>query len=729
MRPVYSAWKGLHLFILLGLSTLPAVAGQVLFVVGNTTLGAGDDRVRTLLMSKGHVLTIKSGSAATSADATGKALVVISSTSPSADVNTKFRTVAVPVIVWESYILDDMGMTNGQATVDYGTVSPVTQVLINLTSHQMAAGYNGGVAVFDAQASACWGKVGANALKVATHTSDPNKAHIFAYESGVGMFGLSAPARRVGFFFDDMSPSVLSGNGEVLFHAAVNWALNVSAPVFTAHPVSVSVNAGQTAAFSVTATGGALSYQWRKNGADIGGATAANYTTPITTTADNGTLYSVHISNTAGSVTSNNAILTVGNSQPCCRDPSQEPGRGGKPESDFPGGSGGDRALSYQWKKGTANIPGATSASYVIPSASLDNHGASFTCVVTNTAGNATSQAATLLVVASPHHAQTQYYEEINSQAESFRLGWRNDPNDNYAYFEQGGTERLRLEDDYVLVPNRLNFGPQGLLGLRWTHDDVRNYDYLALGTGNDGTPQFDVLKVRRTPSGVDGVEFPMGLDFPAKETVDGSQSWTRNGMADENGATFYRSGTGPTFTSEEDGSLGPNQARFSNSVISTEVSHEYAHETEATLDAGQLYFHSLHTSPHSETQDVTTTVNAHSVQTGTVIATNLVTTPKWRVSSTLPDYVLKPGYALMPLEEVEAFTRKNHRLPNFQSADEMSEKGIDVADMNMRLLKTVEELTLHMVALKKEMAGQRAEVVKLKQKLKTQQAVKAGGK
>src|SRR2546422_4375051 len=42
-----------------------------------------------------------------------------------------------------------------------------------------------------------------------------------------------------------------------------------------------------------SATGAGLTYQWRKNGVNISGATASSYTTPATTTADNGALYSV----------------------------------------------------------------------------------------------------------------------------------------------------------------------------------------------------------------------------------------------------------------------------------------------------------------------------------------------------------------------------------------------------------------------------------------------------
>jgi hypothetical protein len=62
----------------------------------------------------------------------------------------------------------------------------------------------------------------------------------------------------------------------------------------------------------VTATGTApLSYQWQKNGVAISGATLPSYTTPATTSSDNGAQFTVAVTNTAGSVTSNTATLTV----------------------------------------------------------------------------------------------------------------------------------------------------------------------------------------------------------------------------------------------------------------------------------------------------------------------------------------------------------------------------------------------------------------------------------
>jgi hypothetical protein len=83
-------------------------------------------------------------------------------------------------------------------------------------------------------------------------------------------------------------------------------------PSITTQPASQTVTAGQTATFTVVASGTApLSYQWQKNGANISGATSSGYTTPTTTTADNNSTFDVVVSNAVGSVTSHTATLTV----------------------------------------------------------------------------------------------------------------------------------------------------------------------------------------------------------------------------------------------------------------------------------------------------------------------------------------------------------------------------------------------------------------------------------
>jgi len=103
---------------------------------------------------------------------------------------------------------------------------------------------------------------------------------------------------------------VSNGGGTVTSSGGILTVLG--APIITTQPINTSVDTGRAARFFVAATGAkTLTYQWRKNGINIRGATGVSYTTPPTTKADNGAVYSVRITNSFGSVTSNNATLTV----------------------------------------------------------------------------------------------------------------------------------------------------------------------------------------------------------------------------------------------------------------------------------------------------------------------------------------------------------------------------------------------------------------------------------
>ncbi|NOT63798.1 MAG: hypothetical protein HOP19_26585, partial [Acidobacteria bacterium] len=95
----------------------------------------------------------------------------------------------------------------------------------------------------------------------------------------------------------------------------VSLIINVCAPpAITAQPQAATVAGGSPATFSVTATGSNLTYQWRKNGGNLNGATLATLTINNAQLLDAG-IYSVVVSNSCGTVTSDNAQLTV-NSPP-----------------------------------------------------------------------------------------------------------------------------------------------------------------------------------------------------------------------------------------------------------------------------------------------------------------------------------------------------------------------------------------------------------------------------
>ncbi len=72
------------------------------------------------------------------------------------------------------------------------------------------------------------------------------------------------------------------------------------------------------------------------------------------------------------------------------------------------------------------------------------------------------------------------------------------------------------------------------------------------------------------------------------------------------------------------------------------------------------------------------------------------------------PDYVFVPGYDLKTLKEIEDHIAENGHLPNIPSAEDMAENGINLKEMNLKLLEKIEELTLHAIDLNKAVQQQK---------------------
>jgi hypothetical protein len=124
-------------------------------------------------------------------------------------------------------------------------------------------------------------------------------------------------------------------NARVLSENAVRMSDQNSAIKITSQPVSQSVVRGNGFTLSVTATGTALTYQWRKGGATIAGATASSLAVSGAADADAGS-YDVVLTNSLTSVTSSPATIIVTNTPPPA-----PPATGGG------GGGGGSHSLLY----------------------------------------------------------------------------------------------------------------------------------------------------------------------------------------------------------------------------------------------------------------------------------------------------------------------------------------------------------------------------------------------
>ncbi len=179
-----------------------------------------------------------------------------------------------------------------------------------------------------------------------------------------------------------------------------------TAPSITQPPASLTRAEGSSAEFTVLAAGTApLSYQWQRNGVDISGATTAQFTLTNVTQADHGAEFRVVISNSAGSVTSASATLSVTTPAPALIAPviTQQPqslSRVAGSAAQFNVVADGSAPFTYQWLRNGVNLNGQTAAQLTLPSVTLADDGAQFSVVVSNGAGQVTSATAILSVTA-----------------------------------------------------------------------------------------------------------------------------------------------------------------------------------------------------------------------------------------------------------------------------------------------------------------------------------------
>lgn len=144
-----------------------------------------------------------------------------------------------------------------------------------------------------------------------------------------------------------------------------------------------------------------LSFQWKRNGTDIAGATASSYTTPALTIADNGAKYSVTVSHGGESVTSNEATLTVHDVPTITTQPvPQTVALGGTATFSVTATGGG--TLSYQWLRNDVAVSGATNASYTTAATTAADDGALYSVAVKNGAGATYSAMVPLTVTSAP---------------------------------------------------------------------------------------------------------------------------------------------------------------------------------------------------------------------------------------------------------------------------------------------------------------------------------------
>lgn len=178
--------------------------------------------------------------------------------------------------------------------------------------------------------------------------------------------------------------------------SAATFTLNAP-PAITTQPQAVSGCEGAEAKLTVDVKGTNVRYQWRRNGGNINGATAATYVIPSLTAANAGK-YDVVVTGACNpSVTSHQVDVAVSAATAITKQPENVTVEKNAPFTLSVEASGG--GLTYQWKLNGENIsaPKGTARQLTVSSAQQFDEG-SYTCVVTGTCGTATSNAVTVSV-------------------------------------------------------------------------------------------------------------------------------------------------------------------------------------------------------------------------------------------------------------------------------------------------------------------------------------------
>jgi hypothetical protein len=203
--------------------------------------------------------------------------------------------------------------------------------------------------------------------------------------------------------------------------ATLTVTATATAPTITQQPSSVTVTAGQSAAFSVMATGTApLTYQWFMNGTAAGTNSSA-FPIAQTTTGQTGAQIHVKVSNATGSATSNTVTLTVNPVAPTAPAITQQPANAtvtAGQSATFTMTATGTAPLTYQWFMNGSAV-GTNSNTYTISQTTLGQTGAQIFVTVTNAVSTATSQTVMLTVNA----AQTSTMNVLTYHNDVARTG------------------------------------------------------------------------------------------------------------------------------------------------------------------------------------------------------------------------------------------------------------------------------------------------------------------
>ncbi|TKC02815.1 hypothetical protein [Pedobacter frigoris] len=255
-------------------------------------------------------------------------------------------------------------------------------------------------------------------------------------------------------------------------------------------------------------------------------------------------------------------------------------------------------------------------------------------------------------------------------------------------------------------------------------------------GTANYAYPEAAEFRIGHGGSSVWGSKLDLYINGVANQNNIPDQhamTWQYNGNVGigtdqpTNTLTLRRSALGTSNDvgidfSTTNGAYNPVYARIALGVTTAAQDQGTGYLAFSTLKSG-TFSESVRIDPAGNLGVGTTDTKGYKLAVaGNMIAESV----KVKLQGTWPDYVFLPSYKIPTLQEIEKHIKEKGHLPGIPSAIEVKANGVDLGDMNAKLLQKIEELTLHLIEIKKENASfkenlfkQQKEIKELKSKIK----------
>ncbi|MBE7384387.1 MAG: hypothetical protein F6J95_023610 [Leptolyngbya sp. SIO1E4] len=217
---------------------------DALYVTGSVTNPSdADNELVARLQALGYTVQLVDDNAVSAGDAIGNDVVVVSESSSSGAINTKFRDVPVPVVMCEGFAYDEMNYCLATSL----TPGNEPDITILDPGHPIAAGYSGTVQIHQGNGDRItYCTPAASAINIASIPGNPTQITIFAFDVGALMENsFTAPARRVGAPFTVLNESLTAAGGDI-FDALIAWVVATPSADTTLDGAAIAIGDGAT---------------------------------------------------------------------------------------------------------------------------------------------------------------------------------------------------------------------------------------------------------------------------------------------------------------------------------------------------------------------------------------------------------------------------------------------------------------------------------------------------